>query len=301
MSTRKPNSDLEKNQLAKGLTPRSSKVRSQRSKSIVSSESDHQELDNLIAHHEPAKEELKVSKLKVESEVPSVTTADAQKLEEATLSLSDANLQPGLPPAALTTNQASTQTLDWLMHFQRYSQLLMAVVEPGTFKLQYANNYFCSLMGVSETYSDLGAPEIRLLDLLPDWKGTAVESLYRQHVLYLVLRDIYKINIPSLRLLAQPVLVSLKSPLYSEPRLIEFAFRSEQLTIARLDSQVDELADLNLEQLLVENRSARLLDSAQLEAWRQRLRLENYQLSGQLLLEGSDVTERETIRDIIGL
>jgi hypothetical protein len=93
----------------------------------------------------------------------------------------------------------------------------------------------------------------------------------------------------------------LRSPLYPEPRLIEFAFRSEQLTIARLDSQVDELADLDLEQLLVEDRSARLIDSAQLQAWRQRLRLENYQLSGQLLLEGSDVTERETIRHIIGL
>ena len=189
----------------------------------------------------------------------------------------------------------------WLSHFQYHSQLLMAMVEPGSFILRYANDYFCSLMGIAGTYSDLTNREIRLPDLLPDLKSTAVEALYRQHVLHLVLRDIYQIKIPRLRLLDQPVIVSLKSPLYPEPRLIEFAFRSEQLTIARLDSQVDEFADLDLEQLLGEDRSGQLLDSAQLEAWRVRLRLENYQLSGQLLLEGSDVTERETIRHIIGL
>lgn len=200
-------------------------------------------------------------------------------------------------------NQEASFGLDfgWLSHFQHHSQLLMAMVEPGSFTLRYANDYFCSLMGIAGTYADLAHREIRLPDLLPDLKSTAVEALYRQHVLHLVLRDLYQIKIPRLRLLDQPVIVSLKSPLYPEPRLIEFAFRSEQLTIARLDAQVDEFADLDLEQLLGEDRSAQLLDSAQLEAWRVRLRLENYQLSGQLLLEGSDVTERETIRHIIGL
>lgn len=215
--------------------------------------------------------------------------------QEADLSSMTSNLQ--------LDEEASDLGLDfgWLSHFQYHSQLLMAMVEPGSFTLRYANDYFCSLMGIADTYSDLTNREIRLPDLLPDLKSTAVEALYRQHVLHLVLRDIYQIKIPRLRLLDQPVIVSLKSPLYPETRLIEFAFRSEQLTIARLDAQVDEFADLDLEQLLGEDRSAQLLDAAQLEAWRVRLRLENYQLSGQLLLEGSDVTERETIRHIIGL
>lgn len=214
---------------------------------------------------------------------------------EADLSSVKSNLQ--------LEQEASDLGLDfgWLSHFQHHSQLLMAMVEPGSFTLRYANYYFCSLMGIAGTYTDLAHREIRLPDLLPDLKSTAVEALYRQHVLHLVLRDLYQIKIPRLRLLNQPVIVSLKSPLYPEPRLIEFAFRSEQLTIARLDAQVDEFADLDLEELLGEDRSAQLLDAAQLEAWRVRLRLENYQLSGQLLLEGSDVTERETIRHIIGL
>ena len=77
-------------------------------------------------------------------------------------------------------------SLDWLIHFQRHSQLLMAVVEPGTFTLRYVNDYFCSMMGIAGTYSDLAEREIRLPDLLPDLKGTAVDSLYRQHLLHLV-------------------------------------------------------------------------------------------------------------------
>jgi hypothetical protein len=266
MSTRKPSSDLEKNQRAKGLTSRSPKAQSQKTKPIVSLEPNHHKSDDLV--------NLDEHTLLTTIQLPGFQDVEPKKVQDE---------------------------LEWLIQFQRHSQLLMAVVEPGTFTLRYANDYFCSMMGIAGTYSEIADREIRLSDLLPDLKSAPVDSLYRQHVLHLVLRDIYKITIPRLRLLDQPVIISLRSPLYPEPRLIEFAFRSDQLTIGRLDSQVDELADLDLEQVLEEDRSARLIDSAQLDAWRQRLRLENYQLSGQLLLEGSDVTERETIRHIIGL
>ncbi|HEY9632505.1 MAG TPA: GAF domain-containing protein [Coleofasciculaceae cyanobacterium] len=289
MPTRKPNSNLEKNQRATRNASASLNGDRQKAKSIDSSTLEPHQSDNFVNNQVQPEQELKVSKLHVESGSPNVTNTDTNPNGKATRSPENSDLQ------------ASTQILNWLIHFQRHSQLLMAVVEPGTFMLRYANDYFCSLMGIAGTYSEIAEQEICLPELLPDLKSAAVESLYRQHVLHLVLRDIYKIRVPRLRLLDQPVIVSLKSPLYPEPRFIEFAFRSEQLTIARLDSQVDELADLDLEQLLVEDHSARLIDSAQLEAWRQRLRLENYKLSGQLLLEGSDVTERETIRHIIGL
>ncbi len=240
---------------------------------------------------------IKARRQKTKSSATCEPEHTSENLEQPSSVTSENSQQDG---DALPTHQHNA-TLDWLSHFQRHSQLLMAVVEPGSFTLRYANDYFCTIMGIEQIDSSLTNREIRLPDLLPDLKGSAVELLYRQHVLHLVLRDIYQIKIPRSRLLDQPVIVSLKSPLYPEPRLIEFAFRSEQLTIARLDSQVDELADLDLEQLLVEERSVKLIDSAQLEAWRVRLRLENYQLSGQLLLEGSDVTERETIRHITSL
>jgi len=273
MPIRKQSSNLEKNQSATGNArpPKAEKL-----KSITSSQPEPREAENFTNHREQA----------VEPDLP--RDGELTQTQEAV-------------ETSFITSLEVKPELEWLLHFQRHSQLLMAVVEPGSFILRYANDYFCNLVGIAGTYSDLGTREIRLADLLPDLKGTAVESLYRQHVLHLVLRDIYKIMVPRLRLLDQPVIVSLRSPLYPEPRLIEFAFRCEQLTIARLDSQVDELADLDLEQLLDEDRSARLIDSAQLQAWRQRLRLENYQLSGQLLLEGSDVTERETIRHITEL
>jgi len=192
------------------------------------------------------------------------------------------------------------QELDWLRNFHHHSQLLMALVEPNTFKVQYANDYFCQLTDIPTTNSNLAELDIRLPDLLADWQSKAVESLYRQHILLLILRDIYQIEVQGKRLLEQPVIVSLNTPLYPEPRLIEFAFRSQQLQVVRRHSQGDEV-NWDLEQLLVEDGSARVIDLCELQIWTQQLCLENYQLSGQLLLEGSDITERETIRQIIEL
>lgn len=306
MSTRKPSSNLEKNQGANSAQPQNPNTRKQNRQSINASDSELDKSEQSVNHPLQTEAELKVSSLLASTEVLKSNLEDlpehlndnlsAYQGENFNNSSNNESLQN--EPAALP---CSTQRLNWLLHFQNHSQLLIAVVEPATFKLLYANDYFCSIMGIAGTYSDLDEGEIKLSDLLPDLKGVAVESLYRQHVLHLVLRDIYQVKVPNLRLLDQPVIVSLRSPLYPEPRFIEFAFRSDQLTIARLDSEVDELADLDIQQLLVEDYSAGLIDAAQLEAWRQRLRLENYQLSGHLLLEGADVTERETIRHIIGL
>ena len=300
MPTRKPSSNLGKDQQAKDLKP-CTNAQSQQANSSASLESAPEQSENLIEHQAQLVSCNEVTALLNSGGEPQngqSSVVSDNPPQDCDFSSAD-NKNPTTDNGQLLSN--TKHELGWLIHFQRHSQLLMAVVEPGTFTLRYANDYFCSMMGIAGTYADLADREIRLPDLLPEMKGTAVDSLYRQHVLHLVLRDIYKITVPRLRLLDQPVIISLRSPLYPEPRFVEFAFRSDQLTIARMDSHVDELADLDLEQLLEEDRSARLIDSAQLQAWRHRLRLDNYQLSGQLLLEGSDVTERETIRHIIGL
>ncbi|NET59579.1 MAG: GAF domain-containing protein [Symploca sp. SIO2E6] len=195
----------------------------------------------------------------------------------------------------------TAQELEWLRNFHHHSQLLMAVVEPNTFKVQYANDYFCQLTGVTTTGTNLAELDIRLPDLLADSQTQAVESLYRQHLLLLILRDIYHLEVQGKRLLEQPVIVSVNSPLYPESRLIEFTFRSQQLQVVRRHSSSDELVDWDLEQLLVANGSAKLIDLSQLPVWTQQLHLEDYQVSGNLLLEGSDVTARETIRQLIEL
>ncbi|NER93649.1 MAG: GAF domain-containing protein [Symploca sp. SIO1B1] len=195
----------------------------------------------------------------------------------------------------------SDPKLDWLQHCHRYSQLLMALVEPNTFKVQYANDYFCQLTGLTTKETSLAEQEIRLTDLLVNFQTKAIESLYRQHLLLLILRDIYHLEVQGKRLLEQPVIVSVKSPLYPEPRLIEFTFRSQQLKVTRRQSQDHEFADWDVEQLLVEHDSVKLINLSQLPIWTKQLRLEDYQLSGNLLVEGSDVTERETIGQLIEL
>ena len=96
-------------------------------------------------------------------------------------------------------------------------------------------------------------------------------------------------------------MVSLQSPLYAEPRYIEFWLRSDQLTITRLEAQLDEFADLGLERMTVEDLAATLNDPAQFETLAQRLCLDNYQVDGWLLLEGLDITEREIVRRITQL
>jgi hypothetical protein len=263
MSTRKPSSNLGKQNQAQGLNPRG---KAKRPKPDASSTPGLHPTHNCVHQATEADEELNGS--------PLPTSEHSDSLQAA---------------------------LNGFMHFHHHSQLLIAVVEPGTFILRYANHYFCKITGIAEADSKLETHEIQLADYLPDLNSAAIASLYRYHVLHLVLRDIYHVQVPSTRLLERCVIVSLKSPLYPETRLIELALRSEQLTISRIDSQVDEFADVDWEPFQGEESSTTSIDATQLEIWIQHLCLDNYQISGQLLLEGSDVTERETVRHIIGL
>src|ERR687885_910920 len=160
MPTRKPSSNVENVQSAKDLKL-SANAQSQNEQSSASSEPESHPSHNLL------------------DELVNAFLDDDQSLDEE-------------DEQGLQVKQKS----NWVIHSQRHSQLLMAVVEPGSFILRYANDYFCSMVGIAGTYSDLKTREIRLSELLPDLKGTAVESLYRQHVLHLVLRDIYKIIVP---------------------------------------------------------------------------------------------------------
>jgi hypothetical protein len=140
MSTRKPNSNLEKNQRTIRDASRTLKAKSQKEKESNASEPQPHQSDNLV-------------------------NSQTQAIEEALLK--DAEL----PRSQDALEQYQTKDeFNWLSHFQQHSQLLMAVVEPGTFILQYANNYFCSMMGIAGNYSDLETREIRLPDLLPDLK-----------------------------------------------------------------------------------------------------------------------------------
>ena len=188
----------------------------------------------------------------------------------------------------------------WWNYFQRSSRLLMAIIEPMTLTLQYANDYFCQMVAVTSTGMQGNLDQL-LQQRLSEADNSAVQRLYRRHLLHRVFEQFYQFDSQGCRLLDEPVMVSLQSPLHPQPRYIEFWLRSDQLTIMRLDTQLNEFAELGLEHLDRQELAATLNDPAQFEALAQQLRLDNYQVNGWLLLEGLDITEREIVRRITQL
>lgn len=147
--------------------------------------------------------------------------------------------------------------------------------------------------------------KIRLLDLFQDISEAAAEELYRRHVLHLVLRDLYHIDLRKLHLLDEPQVATLHSPSAQEPRFIEFWLTSDRLKVSRRNSNINEFADLKLHKLRQEGKlkltDALDLVASELPVLEQRLRLDNYQVEGLLLLEGFDVTAQETMRRLTQL
>ncbi len=211
-----------------------------------------------------------------------------------------------MEPHLSWSNGLQLEPTNWLDYFQRCSRLLAAVIEPGTLTLSYANDYFCHLTGVAidGTHGDRGGEPsqgMALLSLLSPKDNATIQQLYRRHILRSVLREFYQVASPGFRILDEPVMLTIPSPLYHSPRCVELWLRSDQLRITRRNPDLDEFAALNLPDLPAEELARRLLDPQQLQTWEQQLHLDNYQIEGQLLLEGLDVTVRETIHQITHL
>ncbi|MBW4680283.1 MAG: GAF domain-containing protein [Microcoleus vaginatus WJT46-NPBG5] len=209
---------------------------------------------------------------------------------------------------------------DWLSCFQSSSRLLMAAISweeaaktntAGDLIVRYGNDAFRRLAGIEELpagiSNEMGAGQkIRLLDLFQDVSEAAAEELYRRHVLHLVLRDLYHIDLRELRLLDEPLVATLHSLNAQEPRFIEFWLTSDRLKVSRRNSKIDEFADLKLHKLSMPEGKLQLKDAiglvaSDLPVLEQRLRLDNYRVEGLLLLEGFDVTAQETMRRLTQL
>ncbi|MGQ9871243.1 PAS domain-containing protein [Leptodesmis sp.] len=202
--------------------------------------------------------------------------------------------------ATAETLQLWMEQLSWVQAFHESSQMLVAAIEPGSLKVQYANHAFCRLLGIeagnlmhpTEQGEDL---KTLLSRLLSEANFLALQQLYRRHLLHLILRQFYSLNVSRFRLLEVPAMVTLPSSL-AAPRYIKFWLRSDQLNLRRINSELDEFADLKLMQRSVQDLEARLTDPEQLKQLEQQICLNNYQIQGQLLLEGLDVTAWELIR-----
>jgi hypothetical protein len=200
------------------------------------------------------------------------------------------------------------QDLQWVFQFFGNRRVLIAIIEPGTFALRYANAAFCRLAGWEGT--PLGNGEIgglfagmgiTLSELFENWDSKTAEKLYRRHLLHWVFKKCYQIDLEALRVLDEPVMAGIKSRVHPEPRFVEFWLGSEQLKIDRIDPKIDEFADLHLKLMPVSEREAWLMQSNQLGILADRLQLDNYRVEGLLVLEGFDVTVQEQIRRLTQL
>lgn len=220
-------------------------------------------------------------------------------LKPSTASSSFMDLPTVTPPAPPTP-------LDWLSTLHHSSQLLIAVINPLNLTLHYANQTGCRLLGLPphpDPAAPLPAPPLRdiLQQRLTPGDYAAVLKLYRRHLLHYVLRSLYQVDLSYCRWLETPAMVSLPSPDHAEPRYIEFWLRSDNLHITRLAGTPDEFADLHLTTLSPIEWEQTLTDPQQLQELEDRFCLTHYQVTGQVLLEGLDVTVRETIHRITQL
>lgn len=216
-------------------------------------------------------------------------------------------LQAQLPHAPeLNQLQAWVENLQWFSTFHHSSQLLIAVIDPCSLTLQYANDYCRRLLNIASNSCSISggkSPHLRTLlkQRLSDSDYNAVLQLYRRHLFHFLLQELYQIDPSCCRLLETPAMVAIPEPNQAEPRYIEFWLRSQNLQITRLNPDVDEFADLNLTKLTTAQWEMKLTDPEQLAALEQRFCLSNYRIEGRLLLEGLDVTVREIIHQITQL
>lgn len=196
---------------------------------------------------------------------------------------------------------------DWLTLLQQHSSLFMAIVGVNAStgpEVLFANHAFCRLTGIP---SDTPCKGVKLLQcLMPDDQQRLI-GLYRRHILSGVLNGRYgEAEWIEKWLLHEPIVVSLMDN--GRPRRIELHLRSveqpgHRLRVHSLDATVEAL----LQRCWRERPSCSGVmsqlykpDSA-LNQLINALEPGRYEAEGYLLLEGTDVTEREIVKDLIEL
>lgn len=201
--------------------------------------------------------------------------------------------------------------LPWLELIQHYSHLVMAVVDVATeisaptqaHPVLFANQYFCRLTGIQPEGGHL---DLSFFDRLSAADQKALRERFRRHFLSAVLRHAYgAADLVSQRLLHEPLVVSLADSQTGQGRKIELRLRTAegglQVTAIAPSLQAALAAcwatapsrEQVATQLLSKDPAFRHLLAA--------LKPGQYTASGQILIEGIDVTERETSKALIEL
>ncbi|HZG39610.1 MAG TPA: GAF domain-containing protein [Nodosilinea sp.] len=227
-----------------------------------------------------------------------------------TLSDLDRDRQEGETPDRRDRAEARP-VLPWLDLIQHYSHLVMAVVDvatvvggqPQPYPVLFANRYFCRLTGIAP---DNGHLDLSFFDRLSPADQKALRERFRRHFLAALLHHAYgQRNLVSQRLLHEPLVVSLPDSETGQLRQVELRLRTAEagLQITAISPVLDaSLAACWAEPPSCEQVATQLLSKE--PAFKQllaALKPGNYTVSGCILIEGIDVTERETSKALIEL
>ena len=196
-----------------------------------------------------------------------------------------------LPEPVVVMSNAMSEAPDWFETWQRQSRVLLAAIAPQTLDLQYATDSFCQLLG---GLTPQATAATAWLDRLEATDALAVQRLYRQHILYVLLRQVCPALPAQWRGLTQTITVTVPQPEARNPRFVSLWFRSEGLRVTPLATAQAHWADW--QQLSETEGIARLTDPQQCQQLEQRLQLADYRIEGTLFLEGLDITAEEQIR-----
>ncbi|MBE9158494.1 GAF domain-containing protein [Nodosilinea sp. LEGE 06152] len=219
--------------------------------------------------------------------------------------------QEGETPDLDIAQPVAPPILPWLELIQHYSHLVMAVVDvatkvgtpPQPHPVLFANRYFCRLTGIR---TEGGHLDLSFFDRLALSHQKALRERFRRHFLSALLQHAYgQRGLVSQRLLHEPLVVALPDSETGQMRQVELRLRTAEqgLSITAISPELEaSLAACWAEPPSHEQIATQLLSKE--PAFKQllaALKPENYTVSGQILIEGVDVTERETSKALIQL
>ncbi|MFE4108111.1 GAF domain-containing protein [Almyronema epifaneia] len=203
--------------------------------------------------------------------------------------------EPFAPPSAAA----------WLNLLKRHSRLPMAILEPQTLQLQFANQCFCQTVGIAESaIVASGDSGIGLLDMLLPDEQTRVQQILQHHLLQAILAYLYpQRSLLPARLLEEPVILSCRQTQSELLCKVELRLSSECLKVQALSPDLEQpLRQCLGRQPTLEHVMAQLYETeSPLWICLQQLQHHPYRVTGFLLLEGTEVTERETINTLVQL
>ena len=200
---------------------------------------------------------------------------------------------------------------NWLDLVQHYSQLVTVVVEvetaigtaPKAYNILFANDYFCRLMDIQP---QTGQVQGEILERLPSADQKGLRDRFRRHFLNALLQHVYgDANLVTPRLLHEPLVVALPNPDTNQVRQIELRLRTAEagLVVAAIAPELEtSLRACWVGQPSRQQVTTQLLSQGSaLNHLLATLRPDWYTARGLVLIEGTDVTERETSKDLIQL